>query len=107
MFVMSQVSTAFGPTHKWEDGKERVKQKKKEAVRKNLVSVSGKVSKEMKSIQLSSDISLSLSLKIKTPKPNKEKPNKQRKPKTVPKGKKKVNKSLTKTKPKRTINNQT
>lgn len=64
--------------------------KKEEAVTKNLVSVSGKVSKEIKSIQLSSDTSLSLSLppEIKTPKPNKEKPNKQRKPKTVPEGKK-------------------
>lgn len=68
---------------RWEG---KSKAEKKEAVRKNLVSVSGKLSKEIKAIQLSSD--LSLSLQIKPQNQTRKNPTNKENPKTVFKGKK-------------------
>lgn len=62
---------------------------KEEAVTKNLVSVSGKVSKEIKSIQLSSDTSLSLSPpRNKNPKTKQGKTQQTKKTQNSPGGKK-------------------
>lgn len=74
---------------RWE---EKGKAKEKEAVRKNLVSVSAKVSKEIKSIQLSSDLSLFLP-KNKNPKTKQGKTQQTKKTQNSPQGgKKKSNK---------------